>query len=226
MNKILNEQIYNLNKLLYLDNKYIGLFECHKYENPMCTYILKDGSGFCKIGRTVTIRSRFEALRIGNPNLHIVLLINGDLELYLHKKFEENHYALEWYYLSENDLEQIKLYCCENDYYYIENTNIANLPIPREELYALSALIGARRSETDYDNISVDEILSNETNKSLRTSFKNICNDLFVYTIGDLIRNKDKFKIYTSTRYMLRDVVLTSLKEKYGIVLFEYRKRK
>ena len=80
----------------------------YKSPNQTCTYIIKDGSGLFKIGKTSDINSRLKNLRVGNPLIELVHKIDKDIEEILHKIFEKKRVNGEWFSLSNDDLSFIK----------------------------------------------------------------------------------------------------------------------
>jgi len=72
------------------------------------TYIMKDNSGYYKIGRSINPSSRLKVLGIGNPTIELCFYINGNHEHELHKKFNSKRVNGEWFRLDEKDLVYIK----------------------------------------------------------------------------------------------------------------------
>lgn len=62
-----------------------------------------------KIGRTQDVQRRLKALQTANPDtLTLLGYIEGDLERYLHNKFQKHHFRGEWYYLDQEIMDFIK----------------------------------------------------------------------------------------------------------------------
>lgn len=82
-------------------------------EKVIVTYIIKSGK-YYKIGRTSNLNKRLSAFNTLNPDFKLVKVIQGDYEKFLHKFFIDRHYRLEWYSLSNEDInildDIIKLY--------------------------------------------------------------------------------------------------------------------
>ena len=72
------------------------------------TYILTDGSGLYKIGKSIDVRKRVKSLMIGNPSIRIVAIFHKDVESMLHDIFKEKRVAGEWFRLTKSDLERVK----------------------------------------------------------------------------------------------------------------------
>lgn len=73
------------------------------------TYILRDkAANIYKIGRAVNIDKRIKSLSIANINLAKVMVINKDIEVYLHTAYKSKQIESEWFNLSKEDLEDIK----------------------------------------------------------------------------------------------------------------------
>ena len=74
------------------------------------TYLIKDtSSGYIKIGKSTHVLDRFKALRVGNPCIKLIMVINSDVEKTLHDKYESKRVAGEWFNLSDDDLIDISI---------------------------------------------------------------------------------------------------------------------
>ena len=83
-----------------------------KQTGSFVTYVIKDGSGLYKIGKSSNMRSRMKNFLTGNPTVEVVLIINADVEKELHSKFSKKHFRGEWFRLTKKDIATIiKTYC-------------------------------------------------------------------------------------------------------------------
>lgn len=73
------------------------------------TYILKDKSGFYKIGRSKNVDRRLKDIKCGNPTVEIIKTYKGDYENMLHRIFESKKVCGEWFALTQEDLDNISL---------------------------------------------------------------------------------------------------------------------
>lgn len=72
------------------------------------TYIMVDfNTGFYKIGKSVNPCIREKTLQSEKPTIEILLSVNDDLELYLHRKYSGKRIRGEWFSLNENDISYI-----------------------------------------------------------------------------------------------------------------------
>lgn len=81
-----------------------------------CVYLIGGRDGAIKIGMTRNIESRMAALKTGNGNLKLIFIMpcasKGDcrfLEQSLHTRYAAQRIAGEWFNLSEQDIESIKM---------------------------------------------------------------------------------------------------------------------
>lgn len=73
------------------------------------TYILKEKSGFYKIGRSKNVDRRLKDIKCGNPTVEIIKTYKGDYENMLHRIFESKKVCGEWFALTQEDLDNISL---------------------------------------------------------------------------------------------------------------------
>jgi hypothetical protein len=74
------------------------------------TYVMKDKTGYYKIGRSIDPICRQYQLKTGNITIELCFYIDGDRELELHHIFENKKVEREWYNLNSKDLKFIKNY--------------------------------------------------------------------------------------------------------------------
>lgn len=74
------------------------------------TYVMKDVSGYYKIGRSFYPEYRKSQLAIGNPTISLEFFIEGNREYELQKHFEIKRVKGEWFSLNKSDLKYIKNY--------------------------------------------------------------------------------------------------------------------
>ena len=74
---------------------------------PTKTYFAIDDSGLIKIGRSNDWEKREKQLKTGNANIKIILVLQEDVEVELHKKFYDYQYSGEWYRISKDDINKI-----------------------------------------------------------------------------------------------------------------------
>lgn len=74
------------------------------------TYIMRDLTGYYKIGRSIDPIFRQYQLKTGNITIELCFFIEGDRELELHRIFNHKNVEREWYNLNNNDLKFIKNY--------------------------------------------------------------------------------------------------------------------
>jgi hypothetical protein len=72
----------------------------------MYTYII-ESQGYHKIGRAKNVLTRMKNYDTHNPLYTILKIYEGDYEEWLHVQFRKKHVKLEWYKLSEEDIEQL-----------------------------------------------------------------------------------------------------------------------
>lgn len=89
----------------YAENRLIKQKDYH-------TYILKDGAGLYKIGKSADIHNRICNIQRHNPTATPVLLIASDIEKHLHLQYDCKKIHGEWFELSDDDI--ISIY---NKYY-------------------------------------------------------------------------------------------------------------
>lgn len=71
------------------------------------TYLITDGKAY-KIGRAKDPNKRLHQLKIANPRLVLVCVIDRDVERHLHNMFRDKSLLREWFSLSGNDVNYIK----------------------------------------------------------------------------------------------------------------------
>ena len=76
-------------------------------QKSMQTYFAIDDSGLVKIGRSIDWKNREKQLKTGNANIKIILVLQEDVEVELHKKFYDYQYSGEWYRISKDDINKI-----------------------------------------------------------------------------------------------------------------------
>jgi hypothetical protein len=77
-------------------------------KNVLKTYLIEDGAnGVFKIGKTINVQQRFNSLKTANPNIKIILVINGFFETELHEKYKKKQISGEWFSLSKKDIKDI-----------------------------------------------------------------------------------------------------------------------
>ena len=95
---------------LYIDRIFVELCVTSRQEAipDVKTYFIRCNDKV-KIGRTQDVQRRLEALQTANPDtLTLLGYIEGDLERYLHNKFQKHHFRGEWYYLDQEIMDFIK----------------------------------------------------------------------------------------------------------------------
>lgn len=118
------EETERQNAIMYLFDKFFSLSCGYKKESiRQNTYIMTDSSNLFKIGKSQDVDDRLHNLKLGNPSLKIVLIINEDVEKELHKHFYSKMISREWFSLDKNDLD----YVIRN--YSIIRNNIEKLKI-------------------------------------------------------------------------------------------------
>jgi len=99
----------NLNSFMVL----VSFLQTQKYEKErqfIKTYVMSNGSGLYKIGKSIDPLKREKMLSTGNPNIRLVLSMEMDIERELHIKFADKKVSGEWFELSEDDLNYIRNY--------------------------------------------------------------------------------------------------------------------
>jgi hypothetical protein len=75
------------------------------------TYLTQDTfRGYYKIGKSKDPKIREGTLQAEVPTIKLLHVIQDDIELYLHKKFDSKRVRGEWFELSETDVNYIKSY--------------------------------------------------------------------------------------------------------------------
>jgi hypothetical protein len=95
--------------------KYIGKFEPPRKQEAVTfgyVYLVRSGTGHCKIGSSKNVATRIRQLQCANPEnlvlLHQFPSVNAkEDELGLHKKFAQKRIRNEWFALTYEDIESI-----------------------------------------------------------------------------------------------------------------------
>lgn len=75
------------------------------------TYLIRDTfRGYYKIGKSKDPKVREGTLQAEVPTIELLYVIQDDIELYLHRKFNSKRIRGEWFELSEADVNYIKSY--------------------------------------------------------------------------------------------------------------------
>lgn len=81
---------------------------------PICefkTYLMHDSQrGYYKIGKSRNPKVRETTLQAELPTIDLIHVIDSDIELYLHQKFDAKRVRGEWFRLSQDDINYIKKY--------------------------------------------------------------------------------------------------------------------
>ncbi len=75
----------------------------------MFTYLIKSQDLY-KIGKTSHVENRMKSFKTANPYFELIHVIEGDCEAHLHDKFKDARSHLEWFYLSDEDINYIVKY--------------------------------------------------------------------------------------------------------------------
>jgi len=78
-----------------------------KNRDPICTYIMIDGDGFYKIGKSVNTDRREYTLMAIKPSIKLLYVCEDDIESILHEKYKHLNVRGEWFKLNENQLAEI-----------------------------------------------------------------------------------------------------------------------
>jgi len=85
------------------------LTPCFKKLRMIKTYFLRDAiTEYIKIGKSINVNRRLKEIKSANPTVELITVIDEDVELKLHHKFEHKRMGGEWFNLSENDIENVK----------------------------------------------------------------------------------------------------------------------
>ena len=90
----------------------IGHYESFK------TYLMTDGTGLVKIGKSYNPLKRFKYHQTSNPTASLIAISEQDIENELHHKFGVYHRQGEWFALSKQDID-----CIIEDYNFTRITN-------------------------------------------------------------------------------------------------------
>ena len=76
----------------------------------MYTYLMFDErTKYHKIGKSQDPKYREKTLQSDNPLVVLVWKIKGDIEKQLHQRYDNKRVRGEWFNLSENEIENIKI---------------------------------------------------------------------------------------------------------------------
>lgn len=84
-----------------------GCYKRRRKKDGASTYIMTDGLGLYKIGRSKDPEKRWVHLRGGNPRIELLAICREDIELLLHKKYIAQNVYLEWFQLSQYEVDEI-----------------------------------------------------------------------------------------------------------------------
>lgn len=73
------------------------------------TYLMKDGNGFTKIGKSFNPVYRESTLQSEKPTVELLATLDLDIELELHKKYAEYRVRGEWFSLTSKQIKEIIL---------------------------------------------------------------------------------------------------------------------
>lgn len=73
----------------------------------MKTYLAYDNN-YYKIGKSKNPIKRIQKLKTANPSIRLICYGEGDKEAFLHKRYDKNRVAREWFDLDEDQIKDIK----------------------------------------------------------------------------------------------------------------------
>lgn len=88
----------------YLDNDYK---EINSKQIESKTYLMIDGNGYVKIGKSFSPSARERTLQSENPTIELIAYCNIDIEKKLHVDYKEKRKRGEWFILSKSDIKNI-----------------------------------------------------------------------------------------------------------------------
>ena len=71
------------------------------------TYLMVDGNGYVKIGKSLNPNKRERTLQSENPSIKMIAVCNDDIELKLHKAYKKYRKRGEWFSLSKAQVNKI-----------------------------------------------------------------------------------------------------------------------
>lgn len=75
-----------------------------KSTSTVKTYLMKDGNGFYKIGKSKNPIARETTLQSENPTITLIAVCSEDIEKHLHEKYSDKRKRGEWFNLTEEDV--------------------------------------------------------------------------------------------------------------------------
>ncbi len=95
--------------------EYKPLIECESIEEEITafpsniykTYLMKDGNGYTKIGRSKNPELRERTLQSENPTIELLATVNDDIESFLQNKYSAYNVRGEWFKLSDKQINSI-----------------------------------------------------------------------------------------------------------------------
>lgn len=75
-----------------------------KSTSTVKTYLMKDGNGFYKIGKSKNPIARESTLQSENPTITLIAVCSEDIEKHLHEQYSEKRKRGEWFNLTEEDI--------------------------------------------------------------------------------------------------------------------------
>jgi len=110
------ERTYRTNHFVDYINR-ISLIPYLKKTYWFKTYFLCDrNTGMIKIGKTTNVGRRIKEIKKLNPSTELILVLNQNVELDLHREYEHKRSIGEWFNLTENDIINIKIRYHERTY--------------------------------------------------------------------------------------------------------------
>lgn len=184
-------------------------FELSRIGKETMTYILRDASGFCKIGKSINPQKRFNSFKTGNPTIEVVYLIDLNIEKKLHDFFVDKRIDGEWYQLDNLCFEKIDKFLNDIDCFYIKNGDIHESIRKdyRNNNYSQEILEQAKHP------IEVFMLLE-EYNKYKKTIIRR-CVRENILTIEDLFNRLKNGKISNLFSKALREAIIESMKVIY-----------
>ena len=82
-------------------------YGCNKNTGPKKTYLMIDGNGYCKIGKSYSPRLRESTLQSENPTVFLYAVTGRNIEKQLHKEYKRFRHRGEWFDLKNNQIKKI-----------------------------------------------------------------------------------------------------------------------